>query len=54
MNCYFAAQKDTAIAGESKNNCTRKDKLILSSLPSVFHDEWVDGDNGPILAMHLK
>lgn len=51
-NCYFESMKDIAVAGNSKNNCVRKDRITLISLPSAFNDEWVDGDNGPILLMH--
>lgn len=52
-NCYFTAFKDVSVAGGSKNNCVRKDNLSISSLPSVFHDEWEDGRDGPVLKIHV-
>lgn len=53
-NCYFTALKDVSVAGGSKNNCIRKDNLSIPSLPSVFHDEWEDGRDGPVLKMHVN
>ena len=51
-NCYYKAQKDQAVAGKKQNGCERKDSLYLWSLPSVFKEKWIDGENGPVLAMH--
>ena len=51
-NCYYKAKKELSVAGGKKNNCERKDTIKLSSLPSTFQEKWIDGDNGPILAMH--
>lgn len=51
-NCYYKAQKELSVAGGKKSNCERKDTIKLSSLPSTFQEKWIDGDNGPILAMH--
>lgn len=51
-NCYYKAQKEQSVAGGQKSNCFRKDDINLSFLPSVFQEKWVDGDDGPVLAMH--
>lgn len=51
-NCYYLAMKEQSVAGSPKSNCTRKDKITLSSLPSIFEENWIDGSNGPILSMH--
>lgn len=53
-SCYYKAQKELSVAGSTKSNCERKDAIKLSSLPSTFQEKWIDGDNGPILAMHKK
>lgn len=51
-NCYYTAIKELSVAGSSMSNCTRKDDIKLSTLPSVFYDNWVAGQGGPILKMH--
>ncbi len=51
-NCYYQALKEQSVAGTQKSNCYRKNTIELSSLPSLFQEEWVDGEAGPVLAMH--
>lgn len=53
-NCYYTALKEQSVAGGQKSNCIRKDSLKMSSLPSVFYENWTDGSDGPVLIMHLK
>lgn len=55
-NCYYTTTslKEESVAGDKKSNCTRKDNLNLSSLPSVFFENWIDGSDGPVLKMHTK
>lgn len=53
-NCYYTALKEQSVSGRTKSNCTRKDSLKVDLLPSVFHNNWSDGTDGPVLNMHTK
>lgn len=52
--CYYTGIKEISVAGSNKSNCIRKNEISLSTLPSSFYDNWIDGPDGPILKTHQK
>lgn len=54
VHCYYKALMEKSVNGAAMSNCYLKNSLNINALPTAFSENWVDGENGPVLSIHLS